>query len=61
MENVDKIVEYVLFCHRCKHLGKNQYEEPCNACLSNPSNVNSRKPVNFELDEEAEKKLNKNK
>jgi hypothetical protein len=41
-------VAFSEYCLRCKHKDVNHWEDPCNECLNNPINLNSRKPVNFE-------------
>lgn len=56
MQSKDKIVAFHEYCYKCKHRDLYGYEEPCNECLNNPTNVNSRKPVKYEEDE---KKVNK--
>lgn len=48
-----KEVRFDLYCKKCKHKDKKQTETPCDECLAEPANVNSRKPVKFE---EKEKK-----
>lgn len=44
----NKIVEFDKYCIKCKHNDIEEYEDPCNECLSNPTNANSRRPVMFE-------------
>lgn len=44
----EKIVRYDRYCKNCKHKDLDQADEPCNECLSNPTNANSRKPVKYE-------------
>ena len=46
--NHDKFVEFDKYCKDCKYWTKKDSEEPCNECLSNPVNSNSKKPINFE-------------
>lgn len=43
-----RIVEFWRFCETCKHKDESDAEDPCNECLSNPTNEYSRKPVNYE-------------
>lgn len=50
MEYVDKIVDFN-FCKVCKNCDVNEVEDPCNECLDNPSNLNSQRPIHFEVDE----------
>jgi len=57
-ENKEKIVDFEKYCKECKffNVDDSKGEEPCNSCLAEPVNENSRKPVNFEPAEEKEKK-----
>lgn len=48
MEFIDKIVEYDKYCSKCKYEKLNGDGEPCNTCLTYPTNENSRKPRMFE-------------
>lgn len=48
MENEEKEVQFYKYCPKCKYRDVEAVEEPCNTCLSNPVNINSRKPVKFE-------------
>ena len=43
-----KTVEFAKYCSKCKHNDIEEYEDPCDECLSNSTNVNSRRPVMFE-------------
>ena len=43
-------VRFSEYCIVCKYKDLNPTDEPCNECLSNPINLHSRKPVNFEED-----------
>lgn len=40
-------VNFNEYCSKCIFEKKPQYEEPCNECLYNPGNEDSRKPVMF--------------
>ena len=48
MEIRDKEVYFSEYCSKCKNSGVNEGEEPCNTCLSYPSNEDSHKPIYFE-------------
>ena len=70
METIDHFVEFDKYCKTCKFRDKNDKkgEEPCNDCLDNPINQDSRKPVNYKEDpdeierlEKEENKLEENK
>lgn len=41
------------YCKTCKSRAVPNTEEPCNECLSEPTNYNTHKPINYE---EKEKK-----
>ena len=44
----NKIVNFSIYCVDCKHINKDETEEPCDSCLSEPVNQNTHKPVKFE-------------
>lgn len=51
---IQKIVKYEDYCTTCKHFkeldkSKNPDLENdfCNECLNTPTNINSRKPINY--------------
>ena len=46
-----KEVYFHVYCPSCKHVKIKNTEEPCNECLSNPTNLNSHKPVKYEKKE----------
>lgn len=48
MNDIYKEVRFDLYCKKCKHCDKKEDEEPCDECLSNPVNLYSHKPINFE-------------
>lgn len=61
MNNEEKIVDFKKYCQLCKYqdLPKNEFDgeqEPCETCLSNPVNINSRKPIKFEEATEVKKR-----
>lgn len=43
-----KEVYFNTYCIKCKHKNLDEWLDPCHECLSNPSNINSHKPVKFE-------------
>lgn len=45
MEETYKEVYFGEYCKTCKHEMKKENEEPCDACLSEPLNLHSHKPV----------------
>lgn len=54
MEIREHIVDFNTYCQNCKFKDKKDHEDPCDTCLSMPTNTNSRKPYYFE-----QRKLNK--
>lgn len=48
MEQLYKEVYFCDYCISCKHHDKQGTEEPCDECLSNPTNLYSHKPVKYE-------------
>lgn len=42
-----KMVEFEKWCSKCMHLDKPENEEPCWECLTNPTNEDSHRPVNY--------------
>ena len=61
MESVakDKEVYFDQYCKTCKHLAKDDLEEPCNECLDEPVNLGSHKPVKYEEDEKKKKEVSR--
>lgn len=59
MEQIDKIIEFDKYCKTCifKDVKDIEGEDPCNDCLSNPVNTNSKKPINYKEDPDKIKKL----
>ena len=51
-ESKYKIVEFEKYCPSCKYLNEPEDEEPCNECLTEASNLDSHKPINYKEDEE---------
>lgn len=54
----NKIVEFAEYCSQCKYSPLKQDEEPCNECLTNPVNEDSRKPIMFEYEDKKAKGVN---
>ena len=46
--NEEKEVYFDQYCKSCKHHGLKESKDPCNDCLTEPSNTNSHKPMNYE-------------
>ena len=51
MEQEYKEVYFDKYCKSCKHWSEKDTDEPCNECLSNPSNSYSHKPINWEANQ----------
>lgn len=51
--DANKFVRFDRFCGSCKHADLSEHEEPCDDCLTHPTNIDSHKPVKYE---EKEKK-----
>ena len=45
MEQIDKIVHFDEYCPTCKYETTPEKDNPCNECLDNPTNTNTRQPV----------------
>lgn len=58
MEFPEKIVDF-RYCDSCKFKDVADYEDPCNECLNNPTNLHSVKPINYKKKEVKTKKQNK--
>lgn len=43
-----KEVRYERYCQTCKFKATKQYEEPCNKCLEEYTNLYTEKPVRWE-------------
>ena len=50
-----KMVFFHIYCESCKYsdVKDETGEEPCNECLSNPTNLYSHKPIMYEGPKEA--------
>lgn len=50
MEEVGNTKEVLFgnYCGRCKYKNVPENNEPCEECLSNPSRIDSHKPLKFE-------------
>lgn len=44
----EKEVLYFKYCKECRYKDLPENEEPCETCLSEPSNFDSHKPIKFE-------------
>ena len=51
-----KLVDFDIYCVKCKHKKVSQHEEPCNTCLTSPVNEDSHKPVLYEEKENGRKR-----
>ena len=46
--NDERIVDFEKYCKICKYEKLAEIEDPCDECLNNPSNIDSRKPISFQ-------------
>lgn len=46
-ESKIQIVDFATWCPKCKFKNLDESKDPCNECLSNGGNVDSRIPVNY--------------
>lgn len=44
---MEKIVNFDHYCPKCKYYRTEETEDPCDECLSNPTNEDSHEPVSF--------------
>lgn len=51
-----KIVEFELYCSKCKHYNSSDADDPCDYCLSVPARENSRRPIKYEENKKDVKK-----
>lgn len=47
MEQKTKLVHFGEYCPKCKDKDTKETDDPCNECLTYPTNLDSHKPVNF--------------
>lgn len=47
MEQVYREVNFGKYCKTCKYSHKLEYDDPCDECLSYPTNLYSEKPINW--------------
>lgn len=55
-----KIVEFELYCSKCKHYNSSDADDPCDYCLSVPARENSRRPIKYEENKKNVKKKGSN-
>lgn len=51
MEDGYKEVYFSQYCGICKFMKRGEDDEPCCECLNNPVNLNSHKPVKWQVKE----------
>lgn len=47
IEDTEMEVRFDIYCATCGHKDIPEEKDPCHECLAFPSNINSRKPVNY--------------
>ena len=55
MEIINKFVDYHKYCKSCKYSEIKETDEPCNTCLTNYINQNSKKPIFYKEKKDAKK------
>ena len=48
MQNTEMIVDFETYCKSCKYKDVPEQWDPCNDCMSFPTNQESEKPVCYE-------------
>ncbi len=48
MDNSEKEVYFDKYCPTCKHANVSESDDPCYECLSEPSNIDSHRPIKWE-------------
>lgn len=60
-KTMEKIVEFELYCSKCKHYDSSDTDDPCDYCLSVPARENSRRPIKYEENKKTVKKTKERK
>lgn len=60
-KTMEKIVEFELYCSKCKHYDSSDADDPCDYCLSIPARENSRRPIKYEENKKTVKKTKERK
>lgn len=60
-KTMEKIVEFELYCSKCKHYDSSDADDPCDYCLSVPARENSRRPIKYEENKKTVKKTKERK
>ena len=55
-----RMVAFDIYCPKCEHWNENECLDPCDLCLSDPFQIDSRKPLYFK-EQEATSKVSKKK
>lgn len=48
MNTRTKEARFDVYCKSCKFRATKETDDPCNECLTNPVNIDSRKPVKYQ-------------
>lgn len=57
----EKEVDFFRYCKQCKFFTTPGYSDPCDECLGQPVNENSKKPVYFQEVKNSAKRSTRNK
>lgn len=60
-KTMEKIVEFELYCSKCKHYDSSDADDPCDYCLSVPARENSRRPIKYDENKKTVKKTKERK
>lgn len=58
-DNDYKEVRFDKYCETCENKNLSETSDICDECLSNPTNLNSEKPINWKQDASSNKKKGK--
>ena len=50
--NDTKEIDFRTYCNKCKYKDVEETENPCNECLAQGFNIDSRKPIRFKKEDE---------
>ena len=48
MQTRTKEVDFHEYCRKCKYQGVKEVDDPCNECLTQGWNIDSRMPIRYE-------------
>lgn len=48
MKTTYKEIRYDIYCPKCKHQKKSEWENPCRECLDHGCGIDSKRPIYYE-------------